>query len=105
MPANEEGSRTMSDSRDRSSFQGPDAASRRGLKIALCLLGAVVLLAGGLAFALYRHVFMTGLSRRAILKGHASTVQCLAFCADGRLLASGSMDNTIKLWDAHTSRE
>lgn len=34
-----------------------------------------------------------------ILKGHTSLVTSLAFNPDGRLLASGSVDNTIMLWD------
>jgi WD40 repeat protein len=33
------------------------------------------------------------------LKGHTALVYTLAFSPDGKLLASGSYDNTIKLWD------
>jgi len=32
------------------------------------------------------------------LVGHAKEVNCLAFSADGKLLASGSDDQTIILW-------
>ncbi len=31
--------------------------------------------------------------------GHTQTVQCVAISPDGKLLASGSADQTIKLWD------
>ncbi|GFN21443.1 WD40 repeat-like protein [Aspergillus tubingensis] len=36
------------------------------------------------------------------LEGHSRAVQSVAFSGDGQLLASGSFDNTIKLWDAAT---
>jgi tricorn protease-like protein len=42
---------------------------------------------------------------RATLKGHKSSVTSLAYSPDGKLLASGSDDDTVKLWDATTGRE
>jgi len=39
------------------------------------------------------------------LKGHGKGVTTVAFSRDGRLLASGSTDNTIRIWDLATKRE
>lgn len=39
------------------------------------------------------------------LKGHGKGVTSVAFSRDGRLLASGSSDNTIKIWDVATKAD
>ncbi|PTB40405.1 hypothetical protein M441DRAFT_59154 [Trichoderma asperellum CBS 433.97] len=39
------------------------------------------------------------------LSGHSRSVRSVAFSADGRYLASGSGDHTIKIWDATTGKE
>ncbi|WP_233154189.1 WD40 repeat domain-containing protein, partial [Scytonema sp. HK-05] len=35
------------------------------------------------------------------LNGHSSSVSSVAFSRDGKTMASGSHDNTIKLWDVY----
>ena len=39
------------------------------------------------------------------LKGHTGTVSSVSFSPDGKRLASGSSDQTVKVWDAATGQE
>ena len=36
------------------------------------------------------------------LEGHSSSVRSVAWSRDGQTLASGSYDNTVKLWNVQT---
>lgn len=40
-----------------------------------------------------------------VQKGHAEDVTAVVFSADGMLLATGSQDDTVKLWDTRTGKE
>ena len=41
----------------------------------------------------------------AMLSGYTEHMRALAFAPDNSLLASGSEDNTLRLWDTATARE
>ena len=46
----------------------------------------------------------TGKEIRSLI-GHLSAVSSVAISADGKILVSGSWDNSIKLWDMKTGKE
>jgi WD40 repeat protein len=41
----------------------------------------------------------------AVLRGHTKSVSSLAFSPDGKTVASGSSDETIRIWDFETGKE
>jgi len=41
----------------------------------------------------------------SVLRGHKDWVWTVAFAPDGKILASGSQDKTIRLWDIKTGKE
>lgn len=52
----------------------------------------------------YKH-WVDNLAVKKILIGHAQSVGCLAVSPDGDILASGSSDRTVKLWELDTGTE
>ena len=39
-----------------------------------------------------------------VLKGHSNWVLCVGWSPDGQLIATGSMDNTVRFWDANNGK-
>jgi WD40 repeat protein len=48
---------------------------------------------------------LTRKQERLALKGHKGTVSGIAYSPDGRALATGSWDGTVRLWDPETGTE
>ena len=61
----------------------------------------------GVTYALQRNNSIALLNpdigeKETILKGHEKMVTSIAFSPDGKTLASGSLDDTVRLWDVET---
>ncbi|MBW4631198.1 MAG: protein kinase [Iphinoe sp. HA4291-MV1] len=72
-------------------------------KVALSPKGDI--LAGIAGCVIHLFEVSTGKLIRTLTDHHSNSVRSVAFSADGRILASGSRDKTIKLWDVQTAKE
>jgi hypothetical protein len=68
-------------------------------------VGLLMMLAAVGAAAEDRHALGQEVKELPSLRGHTNDIFSLAITADGKTLASGSRDKTIKLWDLTTGKE
>ena len=68
------------------------------------LMSLIFLLACFLLFQKQAALSMSEKAELVIQNGHTSSLESLSFSPDGSLLASGSMDNTVKIWSVSSGR-
>ncbi len=80
------------------------AEARQWTCLAFSPAGGLLAAANAREFEIVLYDLSTG-RRRQTLTGHKAPILCMAFTADGKTLATGGMDQTVKLWDVETGRE
>jgi WD40 repeat protein len=75
-----------------------ETEKRSSARLGYFLAGLAILLLASVGDAQIRRELAT-------LEGHADAVSSVVFSLDGKTLASGGWDDTVKLWDSQTRLE
>lgn len=64
----------------------------------------IIILMGFQLINVLKPSFISSQSYNKVLKGHTSSINSVSFSPDGKILASGSGDRTVKLWDVNKGK-
>jgi WD40 repeat protein len=81
----------------------PKHRKLRAKHLVVGLLASALLVGLAACWQLFSYFYPWAL--RETLKGHQGSVRCLAFAADGKTLATGGEDGTIRLWDSDSGKK